>query len=124
MPSDLLRDLLIVNRRIFDETVASLQAEANRAIDRILREESLWAYQQTHQSPKSELQPINQAAQDRANRRVAEIQTAAASKIDALKTQHHKREQGIRAYCDQLENKNQHAGVAESGHDFPPTDGT
>ncbi len=107
MPSELLRDLLIVNRRIFDEAVANLRAEASSDIDRALREESLWAYEQTHRSPKSELRQINEAAQDRADGRVKEIQTAAASTIDALKSQHHEREQRIRAYCDQLQVQNQ-----------------
>ncbi len=110
MPSDLLRDLLIVNRRIFDQAVANVRAETNRDIDCVLREESLWAYEQTHRTPKSELQQINKAAQDRADRRVAEIQTAAASKIGALKTQHHERERRIRTYCDQLESQNQKPG--------------
>jgi len=110
MPSELLRDFLIVNRRIFDDAVANVRAEANRGIDCALREESLWAYEQTHRSPKSELQQINEAAQDRADRRVTEIQTATASTIDSLKTQHHEREQRIRAYCDQLQDQNPKPG--------------
>jgi septin family protein len=101
MPNDLLRDLLIVNRRIFDEAVASLKEQTNRDIDRTLREASLWAYEEANRRPKGELQQVNQQAQQQAEKRIAEIQSAAASRIDELKTKHHEREQRLRAFCEQ-----------------------
>ena len=106
MPSDLLRDLLIVNRRIFDQAVATIQAQANHDIDRALRDASLWAYREASRRPKSELQQINEEAQKQAERSIAEIQTAAAAQTDTLKTQLHERERSIRGYCDQREEPN------------------
>jgi hypothetical protein len=107
MASDLLRDLLIVNRRIFDEAIASVQLQANHDIDRALRDASLWAYREASRCPKSELQQINHEAQSRAERSIAEIQTDAAEQIVALKTQLHEREQRIRAHCDRREQPSQ-----------------
>ena len=103
MPNDLFRDQLIVNRRFFDGAISSVQAQANHEIDRALRDASLWSYHEANRRPKSELQQINEAAQRRAERRIAEIQTTAAEMIAILKTQLHERERSIRGFCDQRE---------------------
>ena len=125
MPNELLRDLLLVSRHIFDEAVASVQAQANRDIDQALREASLWAYEQAHRNPKSELRRINEEAQRRAEGRVAEIQAAAVSSIDAQKTQLREREKSIRAYCEQRGEPNQdsHGPVASPDQCFAQPDG-
>jgi hypothetical protein len=101
MASELFRDLVIVNRRLFDEAVASVRAQASYDVDRALREASLWAYRQANCRPKDELQKINAEAHERAERQVMEIQTAAAEKIDILKTVLRERERSIRGFCDQ-----------------------
>jgi hypothetical protein len=100
MPNDLLRDLLIVNRRFFDEAVATVRAQANHDIDCTLRAASLWAYREANRRPKDELQQVNSEAQERAERTVAGIQTAAAEKIEILKSVLHERERSIREHCD------------------------
>ncbi len=117
MPSDLLRDLLIVNRRFFDEAIATVQAQANHDIDRALRDASLWAYREASRRPKSELQQINEEAQNRAERNIAEIQTAAAEKIAILKTQLYEREGSIRKHCDRRKQPNRDSALPD-----PPPD--
>lgn len=111
MPNDLLRDLLIVNRHFFDEAIATVQAQANHDIDRALRDTSLWAYGEASRRPKSELQQINAEAQNRAERNIAEIQTAAAEKIAILKTQLHEREGSIRKHCDRRKQPNRDSAL-------------
>jgi hypothetical protein len=106
MASDLFRDLLTVNRRIFDDAVASVQAEANRDIDSALRDASLWAYGEAGRRPKSELQQINDEAQKRAERRIADIRTTAAFKIDGLTMRLCDQEKAIRAFCERREKPN------------------
>jgi hypothetical protein len=103
MPDELLRDLLIVNRRLFDEAIAAVRAQANYDIDRALRDASLWAYREANRRPKDELQQINAEAQERADRSIAEIQTSAADKVAILNTHLHERERSIREHCEQHE---------------------
>jgi len=117
MARDLLRDLLIVNRRFFDEAVATVQAQANHDIDRALRDASLWAYGEASRRPKSELQQINLEAHEQAERSITEIQTAAAEKIAILKTQLHEREGSIRKHCDRRKQP-----TRDSGLPGPPPD--
>jgi hypothetical protein len=100
MRNDLLHDLLIVNRQIFDAAIAGIQQQAHEDIDGALREASIWASELQSAQSTMTFEQVCEAAEKRAANRILQIRGASRDRIQELKQELHQREQSIRAFCE------------------------